>query len=547
MEHQPLCKPEDDDGEGCSERDFNSSYSLRTNGLASSEGSILFEEAIASTGTGRFHYLLLCICGWALASDSVEIQAVSFVLPSACDLYLTSNEKGWLNAIIFVGMIVGGYSFGGVADVKGRRFVLMWSMSINGLFALASSFAYTYWLFLFFRFMSGIGVGAAMPVVFSYFTEFLSLEKRGPWIGLLASFWMIGNIMTAGIAWFIIPKLHLGAPVGEIFFGSWRIFVAVCSFPSISSAIFVFLMPESPKYLEKIGDHEEAANVLIKVYKMNNPKERDFIPSQIAMFSTYCEEACLKHEVGDLIRRNQQDEYEKCGENLKRTTRRILKSTKELFKSPFTSRTWISIFIWFTLSFGFYGLWMWFPELFQRIQSGESQCSRSAGSINVNQSQANLTCEEKVVKNRQIYFESFLVALSNLPGNIIMIILVNRIGRRRLLAASMVICGVSVFFFWFVTTRTHMIIVSCVFSGLATAGWNALDVLSMELYPTNLRSTAFGIQAGVGRIGAILANQTFGLLVDVHCAVPLFLVASLLSAGGLTALRLPKTEGQVLH
>ena len=51
----------------------------------------------------------------------------------------------------------------------------------------------------------------------------------------------------------------------------------------------------------------------------------------------------------------------------------------------------------------------------------------------------------------------------------------------------MVICGISVFFFWFVTTRTHMIIVSCVFSGLATAGWNALDVLSMELYPTNLR------------------------------------------------------------
>ena len=91
-----------------------------------------------------------------------------------------------------------------------------------------------------------------MPVVFSYFTEFLSLEKRGPWIGLLASFWMIGNIMTAGIAWFIIPKLYLGAPVGEIFFGSWRIFVAVCSFPSISSAIFVFLMPESPKYLDKV-------------------------------------------------------------------------------------------------------------------------------------------------------------------------------------------------------------------------------------------------------------------------------------------------------
>ena len=61
------------------------------------------------------------------------------------------------------------------------------------------------------------------------------------------------------------------------------------------------------------------------------------------------------------------------------------------------------------------------------------------------------------------------------------------------------------------------------------------------------RSTAFGIQAGVGRIGAIIANQVFGLLVDVHCAVPLFLVAALLSAGGLSALKLPRTDDQALH
>ena len=58
------------------------------------------------------------------------------------------------------------------------------------------------------------------------------------------------------------------------------------------------------------------------------------------------------------------------------------------------------------------------------------------------------------------------------------------------LAASMVIAGTSAFFFWFVTTRTQMVIMSCVFSGLATAGWNALDVLSMELYPTHLRSVS---------------------------------------------------------
>eukprot|EP00794_Sanderia_malayensis_P000132 gene132-743_t len=502
----------------------------------------IFEDAISSTGFGKFHIMLLFVCGWALASDSVEIQAVSFVLPSACDLKLTSAEKGWLNAIIFVGMMVGGYSLGGMADIKGRRFVLLWSMTINGLFALASSFANEFLLFLFFRFMSGIGVGAAMPVVFSYFTEFLSRDRRGPMIGVLASFWMVGNILTAGIAWLVIPKLQLGSAVGSIWYGSWRIFVALCAVPSLSSAIFIFIMPESPKYLQKIEKFDEAADVLKMIHQMNNKNKENEIPDEIFRFSTYCLNASVSK-----VEESKDHENTTCLSGFAKTLKRLWRSTKEIFSKPFVSRSWISVFIWFTLSFGFYGLWMWFPELFQRIQSGESSCSRSAGHAGIHNPMANMTCEDKVVHNNKIYFESFLVALSNLPGNIIMIISVNKIGRRKLLAASMVVCGISAFFFWFVETRAHMIIMSCVFSGLATAGWNALDVLSMELYPTHLRSTAFGIQAAVGRIGAIIANQVFGALVDVHCSVPLFLVAGLLSAGGLTALKLPKTENQALH
>ena len=48
----------------------------------------------------------------------VSHQVVSFVLPSACDLEMSSSQKGWLNSIIFVGMMVGGYLFGGAADIK---------------------------------------------------------------------------------------------------------------------------------------------------------------------------------------------------------------------------------------------------------------------------------------------------------------------------------------------------------------------------------------------------------------------------------------------
>lgn len=55
------------------------------------------------------------------------------------------------------GMMVGGYVWGSMADRVGRRSVLLGSLTVNGLFGLASSTAQVFWLFLLFRFLSGVG------------------------------------------------------------------------------------------------------------------------------------------------------------------------------------------------------------------------------------------------------------------------------------------------------------------------------------------------------------------------------------------------------
>lgn len=55
-------------------------------------------------GFGLFHWILLVVCGWANASDAVEILCVSFLLPTArCDLHLSSSDMGLLTASIFLG------------------------------------------------------------------------------------------------------------------------------------------------------------------------------------------------------------------------------------------------------------------------------------------------------------------------------------------------------------------------------------------------------------------------------------------------------------
>ncbi|XP_077373687.1 synaptic vesicle glycoprotein 2C isoform X3 [Festucalex cinctus] len=232
---------------------------------------LTYEEAVEAAGFGPFHWLLLLVCGWANASDAVEIVCVSFLLPTArCDLQLSSSDMGLLTASIFLGMMVGGYVWGYLADQRGRCNVLVVSLSVNGLFGGLASAAPWFWLFLLLRFISGVGVGGSIPVIFSYFSEFMPRLRRGTMISALATFWMAGNILAAGLAWLVIPRTWIRFSVGRLDFQSWRVFVALCSVPSVTSAvIFRLLMPESPKFLMEAGRERDAVHVFRQMFRLN--------------------------------------------------------------------------------------------------------------------------------------------------------------------------------------------------------------------------------------------------------------------------------------
>ena len=55
--------------------------------------------------------------------------------------------------------------------------------------------------------------------------------------------------LFSGLAWIVIPYKTLGYFRPNFVFNSWRIFVALCTIPSLTSAAAFVLMPESPKYL----------------------------------------------------------------------------------------------------------------------------------------------------------------------------------------------------------------------------------------------------------------------------------------------------------
>ena len=187
------------------------------------DSSCDYDTALARAGYGKFHYLLMLVCGWANASDAVEILCISFLLPSAeCDLELTPARKGWLSAILFVGMMIGGYVWGSLGDTLGRRTVLINAMVVNTVAGFLSSLSQDFYPFMLLRFLSGVGVGGSIPVVWTYYAEFQPSSRRGAALSILASFWMIGNLTVAGSAWLIIPHEMGWTDPAAFQYNSWR-------------------------------------------------------------------------------------------------------------------------------------------------------------------------------------------------------------------------------------------------------------------------------------------------------------------------------------
>lgn len=492
----------------------------------SAQTRLSYEEAVEKAGFGLFHWLLLVVCGWANASDAVEILCVSFLLPTArCDLLLSSSDKGLLTASIFLGMMVGGYMWGYLADQRGRREVLVLSLAVNGVFGGLASTAPWFWLFLLLRFISGIGVGGSIPVIFSYFSEFMPRLRRGAMISALATFWMAGNILAAGLAWLVIPSTWAHFSLGMLDFQSWRLFVVLCSVPSLTSALlFKLLMPESPKFLMEVGREKEAVRVFRLMFELNTRERGKAFPE-------------FGLSTGSKQRGNPEETRTRgsCREGLASNLKRGLVPVKRMFTGSLKSRSIALLMVFYCLSFGYYGLWMWFPELLQRLEHGGSPCAN----VSLPSPLHNQSCYPV---ETAVFKESFIIAASNLPGNILTILIMDWTGGKVLLSCSLLVSSLSVFLIYVVQTKAQSLVFSCVFSGVSVISWNALDVVGTELYPTQLRSSALGFFTGVGRVAAITGNVVFGKLVETNCAVPILLASVLLLTGGLVACLLPQTR-----
>ena len=196
-------------------------------------------------------------------------------------------------------------------------------------------------------------------------------------------------------------------------------------------------------------------------------------------------------------------------------------SVRELVEPALRGRAATTALVWIALNVSYYGLFLWLPFVIQ----GEKHF------------------------HVDLYLLLTLSALSQFPGYAAAIWLVERIGRKPTLAAFLFLGGVSAYAFAAADTQ-GVYITALFFVGFFNLGaWGAVYPYTAELFPTRLRSTAFGVMEGVGKAAAIAGPYIFGHLKDATGSTTwsLTFIAIVMAAGGLVAAAFGReTKGAVL-
>jgi MFS transporter, putative metabolite:H+ symporter len=195
-------------------------------------------------------------------------------------------------------------------------------------------------------------------------------------------------------------------------------------------------------------------------------------------------------------------------------------SVRELVGSRLRGTAAMIVAVWIALNISYYGLFLWLPFVLQ----GEEQFTLD------------------------VYLLLALSALSQFPGYAASIWLVERIGRKPTLGAFLFLGGVSAFAFA-IADSTPMYVAALFFVGFFNLGaWGAVYPYTSELFPTRLRSSAFGMVEGVGKGAAIAGPYIFGNLLDAtgDTVWSLTFVAAVMVAGAFVTLLGRETRGTKL-
>ncbi|MAB47460.1 MAG: MFS transporter [Flavobacteriaceae bacterium] len=201
--------------------------------------------------------ITVALAGFLFGFDTVVISGANRPLQELWNLSPINHGMFIMSMALWgtvLGSLIGGYPTKHI----GRKKTLLWVGILFLASALGSALVSDPYLFSFFRFIGGIGVGISSVAAPIYISEITSPDKRGQ-LGALYQFCLVFGILVAFISNWALKGFD-----GE---NDWRWMLGVEAIPALLYTLMVFNVPYSPRWLVlQKGDNEKALPILSTIY-----------------------------------------------------------------------------------------------------------------------------------------------------------------------------------------------------------------------------------------------------------------------------------------
>lgn len=478
-------------------------------------------EEIDHAGFGWTQAKMIMIAGVGFMTDSYDIFAINLGITMLGHVYwggsIPSSTSTLIKVSTSVGTVIGQVSFGFLADKIGRKkiygteLIVMIAATIIQCFVGTSAAINFTAIFVFLRIIMGIGIGGDYPLSSIISSEFSTTKWRGAIMAAVFSNQGLGQLLAGIIALILVaaykPDLEFANTskecVGRCIKANdqmWRVLIGCGCIPGCIALYYRLTIAESPRYELDVTEHDDLEKVA---------------DAEAALDAVAHEIAPPKASVKDFWRHFGQWKYGK-----------ILIGTAGS---------------WFMLDVAYYGLGLNTSTILKTIGYASNK--------NVYKSLYNTAVGNLI-----------LICAGSLPGYWFSAATIDIVGRKPVQLGGFIILTIL------------FCVLGFAYNNLSGHGKLALYVLAQffqnfgpntttfivpgECYPTRYRSTAHGISAASGKVGAIIAQTCIGTLINHGCAADnsgcflphvMEIFALFMLLGCFTTLLIPETKRMTLE
>jgi SP family xylose:H+ symportor-like MFS transporter len=365
--------------------------------------------------------------------------------------HLTPVETGWAISSALVGCLIGAFFSDFLSDTFGRKVTMLITAVLFILNSVGTAFPISFTMFVLFRIIGGIGVGIASMVVPMYIAEIAPPKRRGALVGNYQLAIVIGIVVVYFVNYFIALQ---GDAAWNLNIG-WRWMFGSEIIPSILFLLFIFLIPESPRWLFQKGETAKAMVVLQKLNKAESVVQ-------------------VQAEIENSLHQEDKNQWKHL--------------SNPIFKKALFVGIGLSVLQQLT---GINAILYYAPEIFKSLGS----------STDVS------------------LLETSILGVVNLIFTFFAIKLVDKMGRKPLLyigSIGMTIALAAVgLFIYFDVVGNWVLPFLLLFMGAFSISWGPIVwVLLSEIFPTKIRSLALAISVFIQWVANFVVTQVFPSLVE---------------------------------